>query len=320
MCPLFEGFTVLYDRCLVILNFIVLCFSLGRTSRKSRHISSSVEHSTHQHLPRSHYSHQAQVVSPPHVRSPHQARLVLMDGPQYTQFVQDSSRSRIALVALIDTHSETAQHLLKSFWVIASLYTDQRLLVYYLCYQTHREWLPGILKQSEMDSNERSFRTTSCLSDEVVTVMALLGSRKQFCIFPEYDHTHSRGLTADSTVASEQAKSVGGVLGTVLGFIEDSETESDNETDQLDHKTTHTLPSNNGTHSTCVDSGVKGQLSPSEMNQKNGTAPAVQGKPLECDPRVDQIHDKFGMWMERFADGTVKRYTVKQWPHWTDDH
>ena len=48
---------------------------------------------------------------------------------------------------------------------------------------------------------------------------------------------------------------------------------------------------------------------------KDAAAASSPSRADGCDPRVEQIK-QLGMWMERFFDGSLKRYRVQKWPEW----
>ena len=366
-------------------SFLFISSSSRTDGRNGYHSSNSV--------PRS--SHKQRRSSPSHRHSspqPNQPQLYTMDRHTYNTFVQDSSRRQIVLVILINTHHHTeAEELLQSFWSIASQYSDHRLKLCYLCYQTHNKWLEGILSEcDEIDLSEIKLRASGCLTGQVATVVALLGSRRQFCVFPEivsvnHNHDDSKSdnvmvaelvgtsvtkdanqhnyrrkldeqkvvdISSGSSVATVkvldsspeekqdqlQSRTVVDVLGSVLGFTEDSDCESEskqvesigpNDFRHEGHRTDDGLldskaaGANTGiTTRTPVRDGSPPRLN-AESGNFNGT-PRVHkngstnnnGKQLKHDPRVDQIRNKFEMWMERFADGSLKRYTVERWPDW----
>ena len=304
-----------------------------------------------------------------------------MDRHAYNAFVRDSMRGQIALVILINTHHETeSKDLLQTFWSIASRYTDYRLKLCYLCYHTHSKWLENILSQChEIDSDEIKLRTSGCLLSQVATIVALLGSRRQFCAFPEVvplSHIQEGGesdkvlvtemvgtsatqdvvginnrgkldtrfasqiveTSSESSVKTNpdvkqgqsQSQTVGSVLGSALGFTEDNDSETEaetigpNDSRQEGHRTDSDVFYGNGTaaHTGTTKLTAIGDLPPRLKDEAGGT-PTVhkngsinKEKRLKHDSRVDQIRNKFEMWMERLADGSLKRCTVDSWPEW----
>ena len=58
--------------------------------------------------------------------------------------------------------------------------------VCFFCYRAHPHWLIDLLSQCEdMEIQERQSRIKMTLADQCVTVLAIDGSQKDLCIFPE---------------------------------------------------------------------------------------------------------------------------------------
>ena len=184
---------------------------------------------------------------------------------------------------------------------MANRYKDHlKLRLYYLCYKTNTKWLDCVLRQCNgLESDDVEMRVAGCLSGKVATVVMLLGPRKQLCIFPERvtsssinhlkEEWHTSGDLQDTqSVDESRTHSVGDVLGSVFDF--------DDGDDHSPIRTPHKTDSN---HTKSTDNH-NGRLNDNRVNDK-----------------AEQIQKKFENWMEKFADGTLKRYKLTSWPEWT---
>ncbi len=219
----------------------------------------------------------------------HQAHLYQMNQHSYETSVEGKhGQAQIALVILIDSHNESeAKQMMRAFLKVTSQYRDHRLTLWYLCYRTHEDWLETMLEQCiGMKYDKIGMRVSDCLSGNVATVVALLGSKKQLCVFPETEPTNNCNGNSnfDDTHLNTHVKtpSVGDTLGSVLDF------------DDEDSNSNRRAQENGG------------------VTQQNGS---TRGDGV-CS-RAEQIRTNFETWMEKFADGTLKRYKVTTWPSWT---
>ena len=211
----------------------------------------------------------------------------------------------------------------------------------YICYRGRAHWLGGLLKCcAQLPPSEVEARVGCCASGQVATIVALFGSRKQLSIFPESIATLSKSTTsvmANGTVETPlhkqerirdtSQKSVGHVLGNTLGFDEpDEETEAEKEI-RYSFKQTHkdevkrdsSLGGDNSpgsetkqVESTCTSTCRKAQ----SAAEYQSSASTVSGGVGSVDPRVLQLSGQLEVWMERLADGSLRRYTVEVWPEW----
>jgi hypothetical protein len=149
---------------------------------------------------------------------------------------------------------------------------------------------------------KRDSRVKMTLSGKGVTVLAIIGAKKQLSIFPE---TLNAGHHRNGAVVGVR-RSVGQILGNSLGF--DDENEDDGEQSQ-----SQAQPSSQDDRiSECT-----GQMEGAPTNHKNTVAAAASSASSAdgSDPRLVQI-ERLGIWMERFFDGSLQRYRVKEWPDW----
>ena len=216
-----------------------------------------------------------------------------MDRTRYAEFVQNAPKGLLALTILVNGHKqEEAMQMIHAFWRIIGRYHGLKWQVFYVCYTTHKHWLEGILKHCEdMELEEVNARLAGCYGERVATVLALFGTRRQLCIFPEIikgadrmqigsvaEYDVDEKLSPDGPPVYDKTHSVG----SALGF--DSE-------DTAEHST--------------------------ERQQKDTTSEQAKSKiHSHLDNRVEQISETFGMWMEKLADGSLRRYHVDNWPHW----
>ena len=210
-----------------------------------------------------------------------------MNQHSYETFVEEKhSQAQIALVILIDSHNESeAKLMMRAFLKVTSHYRDHRLRLWYLCYRTHKDWLETMLEQCiGIEYDKIGIRVSYCLSGNVATVVALLGSKKQLCIFPETAPVnHCNGNSTFDDSHSNTHFKTRSVEGSMLDF-------NDEDKNQHSNKRSH-------------ENGVV-------MQQNGSTRDGV------CS-RSEQMGTNFETWMEKFADGTLKRYKVTTWPSWT---
>ena len=153
-----------------------------------------------------------------------------------------------------------------------------------------------------MSDEERDSRVKMTLSGKGVTVLAVIGSKKQLSIFPatlDADH-HRNGAVVGVRM------SVGQILGNSLGFDDDNEGDGEQSQNQAQPSTEEDRISE------CT-----GQMVGAPTNHKDTAAAAASSASRDdgSDPRLVQIK-RLGMWMERFFDGSLQRYRVKEWPDW----
>ena len=184
-------------------------------------------------------------------------------------------------------------------------YTTSHIKVCFLCYRAYPEILGSILSRCEdISDEERDSRVKMTLSGKGVTVLAVIGAKKQLSIFPE---TLDAGRHRNGAVVGAGVRrSVGQILGNSLGFDDDNEGDGEQSENQAQ-------PSSQGDRiSECT-----GQMEGAPTNHKDTVAAAASSASGGdgSDSRLVQIK-RLGMWMERFFDGSLHRYRVKEWPDW----
>ena len=224
----------------------------------------------------------------------------------------------MALTVLVNGHKqEEAMQMIHAFWRIVGRYHGFRLQAFYLCYSTHKHWLDGILKQCEdMEPEEINARLTGCYSNKVATILALIGARKQLCIFPEvlYDLDRVPNGSVKKNNAHESQSSVvsgGHSIGSALGF------DSDDTSKHCANETQKKLIQDNG--ATSQDPGDRLQSRERReqwTNNKHTTTSEYKDGCNQLDSNVEQISKRLGMWMDRLVDGSLRRYDVDAWPNW----
>ena len=99
---------------------------------------------------------------------------------------------------------------------------------------------------------------------------------------------------------------MGQVLGNSLGFDDDNEEDGEQSQNEARSRQGDRI-------SECT-----GQVEDAPTNHKSTAAAAAASSASIADgsdPRLEEIK-QLGMWMERFFDGSLKRYRVKDWPDW----
>jgi hypothetical protein len=219
--------------------------------------------------------------------------------------VQDAPKGQLSVILLLNTHDSTSSRpLAQSFWRIMESYTTSHVKACFLCYRAYPEILGSILSLCEdMNDEERDSRVKMTLSGKGVTILAIIGAKKQLSIFPEtLDAVHHRNGEVMGV-----RRSVGQILGNSLGF------DDDNEEDDGEQSQNQAQPSPQDDRiSECT-----GQMEGAPANHKNTVAAAASSASSAdgSDPRLVQIK-RLGMWMERFFDGSLQRYRVKEWSDW----
>ncbi len=144
-----------------------------------------------------------------------------MNQQSYENFVEGKDgNAKLAVVILVDSHNKTeAKQMIQAFQKVTNQFRNSRLRIFYLCYKTYEAWLESLLEQCvEMKQNEVEKRVVACLSGNVATIVALLGFKKQLCIFPEDELLEN---TANSQINEQlRTQSVGDVLGSLFDLDE----------------------------------------------------------------------------------------------------
>ena len=142
---------------------------------------------------------------------------------------------------------------------------------------------------SAMSEEEAESRMRGC-TGLVATAVCLIGNKRQLMLFPQErdlvdaflqsegrDNVKKRRLRTSSPTT-------GGVLGSALGYESGSASE---------------------------DGSSQGTEEEGEAQERNG--PLQSG----ITSAADQVAFSFGNWLERLADGSLRRWTISQWPDWT---
>jgi hypothetical protein len=218
--------------------------------------------------------------------------------------VQDAPKGQLSVILLLNTHDSThSRPLAQSFWRIMESYTTSHVKACFLCYRAYPEILGSILSRCEdMSDEERDTRVKMTLSGKGVTILAIIGAKKQLSIFPE---TLDAGGHRNGAVVGVR-RSVGQILGNSLGFDDDNEDDGEQSQNQAQPS------SQDDRISECT-----GQMEDAPTNHKNTVAAAASSanRADGSDPRLIQMK-RLGMWMERFFDGSLQRYRVREWPDW----
>ena len=249
--------------------------------------SHSSRHSTH--------PQQRRRGSPPPHGSPQKRKSPVhyLETNTYEQLVQKAPKGQLSVVLLLDTHDPTrSKPLAQHFWKIMEGYVASSSSVKpcFLCYRAYPYLLGRILSQCEdITVQERDSRVKLTLSGKCATVLVIIGSKKQLSIFPEaHDGCHDMNGAVGGG-EDLRRRTVGQILGSSLGF-------DDNEDGKSEQSYTET------------------RFCSQTFNSSNVAGSTKSGDD-SCDHRLEQIK-QFEMWMERFFDGSLRRYRVQDWPEW----
>ena len=161
------------------------------------------------------------------------------------------------------------------------------------CHGRQGAWLERIMSCClRLDEEEVGVRVRGCKTRCVATAVCLIGSRRQVILFPsEFELVCAlmRGRGRREAGGRVVPKgSVGRRLGSTLGY----ETES-SEDEKEDHL--------------CVDKDHSHRLHPPDSVDE-----------YDRSALVHQVTSGFVTWLERLADGSLSRYSIEEWPEWTE--
>ena len=243
-----------------------------------------------------HPAHPQQRRTPPPHGSPQRRKAPVhyLDTNTYEQLVRGAPKGQLSVVLLLNTHDPTrSKPLAQHFWRIMERYVtppSSSVKACFLCYRAYPRLLERILTQCEdVTEQERDSRVKMTLSGKCATVLAIIGSKKQLSIFPETQDGCNSMNGAVGGGKDVRRRTVGQILGSSLGF-DDNEPGDSGQSHAETRLYTQTLNSSNVDH--CTNSGDD-----------------------NYDHRLEQIK-QFEMWMERFFDGSLRRYRVHDWPEW----
>ena len=112
-------------------------------------------------------------------------------------------------------------------------YATSHVKACFLCYRAYPEILGSILSRCEDTSDEeRGTQVKMTLSGRCVTVLAIIGSKKQLSIFSDMlDSCHKNGALVGRSNGCAR-RSIGKVLGNSLGFDDDNEMDREQSLNQ----------------------------------------------------------------------------------------
>ena len=266
-----------------------------------------------------------------------------MDRERYDDIIHNSPRGLVTIVLLVNSHKrDKMKEVTNAFWTAFQGYMNLRINVCYLCYKTNKRWFGDILSHCcGMDPKEADARLSACYNGRVATVLCMLGAKKQLCIFQESVSACNGVTTTREAVEKSSRKertvngvgvmqqSVGKVLGDALGFEqEDSHSQAVGSGDNEHLRQGHTHQNSAKTETNSVpESEVKaaGSDSSSEASEVGslGNAGDEEGERCQGMSRSGSQADslralsrRLEVWLERLADGSLKRYEVDMWPDW----
>ena len=145
---------------------------------------------------------------------------------------------------------------------------------------------------SEVNEEELKSRVRGCKSRGVATAVCLIGSKQQLMMYPQECDLVDAFLQAGRKNGGKPKKkesgtkrTTGEVLGATLGYDSSSDEEDDDDMTGKDHS--------------CATEEGGGVVECSESSL------------------VDQVTHSFGNWLDRLADGSLRRHAISKWPEWT---
>ncbi len=245
-----------------------------------------------------------------------------MKRERYCEMVTDSPKGVITLVLMVDSRGDESRtrQLKEAFCVAAHYWQRARVNLCYLCHRSNPWWIPELMKQCtnggsgsdgslSLGGESTSSWIDACHSGKAVTVVAIFGAKKQFCIFPEMESLAVEVNAGHETVAREtqgdgppHQNTVGEILGSTLGFDAEDDATKPCNSDLITDWTA--VPSDLEPQSSAVDS----ERSPMCSSESNNTHTQDVGT----------FSKKFKLWLDRLADGSLRRYQVDSWPEWRE--
>lgn len=246
----------------------------------------------------------------------------------YLESVVQAERGHLALLLLLNAPTqEEAKKTVVSAWGTIQGFGSAKRSVFFHHFAERRQWVESLLGHgsSSATGGEAWISGVMASGESLVSVIAIFGARKQFCVFPDLDvqtpkraRPHS-GLLGSETLHSnglldqqqEEAESVSFVLGAVLGLGPDesgSESSSMSEPacDGEEHAKTQDKQWDEGSGRDC-SSNFAGHHHDDQTEVDNSGL--VRRRSCLVPASLD-------MWMERLADGSLLRYSVDRWPKW----
>lgn len=175
-------------------------------------------------------------------------------------------------------------------------------------------------------------RVRACASGGVATAVCLIGTKKQFLLYPEnlglVCELNRQGMEGDTEGVSGGSSEIGGLkknknpgqkkdVGETLGNIFGYESESEEEEDRFKFNGF----SSNSTHKR-HSAHKSGPNSSSHKSNPSFEDLSLRHELEEPSIRqhlrqIEQVDATFENWLERLADGSLQRYTLEVWPEWT---
>ncbi len=187
----------------------------------------------------------------------------------------------ITIVAFADDNSDLKQAFRNIFK--EHQFTKMGIKTFYMS-PSNVYFLRSLLDKCEgIDKEEVKLRVCGCESRRVTTVIGLVGSKSHLLLYPQtldFNSDHSeRDYNGKVRSRGNKIKTPSVSTGEVLGSALGYE--SDNTSEDT------------------------------ESSEVTGD------EHREGDCLIDQIRLTFGNWLERLADGSLKRWTLSEWPEWT---
>ena len=267
-----------------------------------------------------------------------------MAGESYHEAVLCAERGHLTLLLLLHAPSQgAARGTVVAAWDLLRTFAIPKFSLFFHHVAERRQWVEALLRCRSSSKGEEGegevevegereregegeawIAKVAALGENLAGVVALFGARKQFCIFPDLNVPPLDGAHLCSSLPCPcghgtvsppglQCAPVGSVLGAVLGLGEgDSGSESSGseppscESDEA---------------ADIMPSGGRGKgrgrseqdWGSDQVGHRHNNTTDVDSLVLKP-PRLIPVN--FGMWMERLADGSLPRYSVREWPDW----
>lgn len=199
--------------------------------------------------------------------------------------VQTPVRGLITLVAFAD-----GEEVVEAFESVLRRHRYSNLKSFYLNCRSHGDWLELILSHClELDAEEVTVRVRACKTGGVATAVCLIGSRHQVMLFPSKYELVSALIRERRGERKNRKNTIGLRLGSTLGYETESSEDEDVENGHVDASSSNPLL----------------------LNDEHDSAESDKSA------LVRQVILGFGNWLERLADGSLRRYSIQEWPDWT---
>ena len=232
-------------------------------------------------------------------RQPKVLTLFQLSHQHYRNFVERSPKHVVTFVLVVDNRlSRNVREMKQTFATTVNKYMTSSAILCYLDTAKYSRWFPALLGSCKgLSCDEKNKRLKLNNDGDVPSIIAIHGVQRKVTLFPEH-----QGESSEGGGREKRGKAVEETLSGAFGFdVDEEETE-------------------NSDPSTCTASR--------HMHcclEQNGSAKATDGLLLESPSgfsvgtrtraAVPDLKTALSLWLEKLSDGSLKWFTVEEWPH-----